>query len=342
MLSCCRHSMCCLALCTVSYAGPLSARADDAALPPSREQIEADWLRQDTVRGSGPVQPEQDAVGACDGVKNGGWGFHTALENDPWWQIDLGDATPLDHIAIYNRCDHTAGRAAQLAVCVSTDGRAFRQIYQHDGTVFLGQPDGKPLQVRCEGQLARYVRLQVPGNNCLHLDEVEVFAAGNGDNIARGRPVTQSSVCEWSTRKDVSLSGNYPTQTVVQQGVRLAESLQQLDQQRSEAPSGPISAQSGSFAGDIQQLQEIAQAVEQLSPAATDTERRELYLRARWKVRRMALSNPLLDFDDLVIVRGRPASGRTCRTNTWAGGRSREAVYMCCTISKRTTHNCSA
>ncbi|MHB8863957.1 MAG: hypothetical protein ACYC6N_16250, partial [Pirellulaceae bacterium] len=59
------------------------AWTDDAAPIPSNEQIEADWLRQDSVRDSGPVTPTQDAAGACDGVKNGQWGFHTALENDP-------------------------------------------------------------------------------------------------------------------------------------------------------------------------------------------------------------------------------------------------------------------
>ena len=128
------------------------ARSEDAAPPPTREQIEADWLRQDAVRDVAPVTPEEDAVGACDGVKNGKWGFHTALENDPWWQIDLGEQLALDRIVIYNRCDGTAGRAARLAVLLSDDGRDFQQSYQHDGTVFFGQTDGKPLTVKLDRQ----------------------------------------------------------------------------------------------------------------------------------------------------------------------------------------------
>jgi len=74
------------------------------------QQIEADWFHQDDLRGrgaiSGPtVAPAEDARGGCDGVKNGQWGFHTAYEADPWWQIDLGQSRPLERILLYNRCD---------------------------------------------------------------------------------------------------------------------------------------------------------------------------------------------------------------------------------------------
>ena len=81
-------------------------------------------------------------------MKDGKWGFHTALEENPWWQVDLGDAMPLERIAIFNRCDHTVGRAVHVAVLLSCDGREFKQIYRHNGTVFYGQPDGKPLVVK--------------------------------------------------------------------------------------------------------------------------------------------------------------------------------------------------
>ncbi len=283
------------------------ARADDAAPPPTRSQIEADWLRQDAVCGSGPVQPAEDAVGACDGIKDGRWGFHTALENDPWWQIDLREAVPLERILIYNRCDHTAGRVAQLKVLVSLDGHNFRPIYQHDGTVFLGQPDGKPLSISCVGESARFVRLQLPGNNCLHLDEVEIFASGRPENIALGMPAMQSSTCEWSTRK-ASTVDQYPTRMVVETGLRLAESLQRIALLKTAAVSDSGIVENGGheLARAVAELRAIGAEEESLSPTASVDERRARYLRARWLVRGLALSNPLLDFDDLVIVRGAP------------------------------------
>ncbi|HEX7344412.1 MAG TPA: discoidin domain-containing protein, partial [bacterium] len=110
----------------------------------SATQIEADWLRQEQLRGAGsvsagsPVTPDQDASGACDGVKDGAWGFHTERQDDPWWQIDLGESTSsLDRVVIFNRCDFP-GRAARLIVLLSDDGKTFRRVYQHDGTPFFG------------------------------------------------------------------------------------------------------------------------------------------------------------------------------------------------------------
>jgi hypothetical protein len=44
-----------------------------------------------------------------------------------------------------------------------------------------------------------------------------------------------------------------------------------------------------------------------LDPAATD-QRRELYIQGSLGVRRMALANPLLDFDDLLFVKRVPGS----------------------------------
>ena len=159
------------ALAAIVIAMGTAAPVYSAAPPPTREQIEADWLRQDEVRGlSGKVSPEEDAVGGCDGIKDGKWGFHTALEDNPWWQVDLGRSMALDRTRIYNRCDHTAYRAVRLKVLVSDDGKGFKQVYEHNGVVFYGQPDGKPLVVPLRNVKARYVRIQVPGNNCLNLD----------------------------------------------------------------------------------------------------------------------------------------------------------------------------
>ncbi len=260
------------------FAGLREARADDAAAPPSRGQIEADWLRQDVVRGSAEATPAEDAAGGCDGVKNGKWGFHTALEDAPWWQVDLGAAMAVDRVVIYNRCDSVAGRAAPLAVLVSQDDQNFLRVYQHDGTKFLGQTDGKPLVVKLGGAVARYVRLQVPGSNCLHLDEVEIYGQGDGRNVALGRPATQSSVCEWSTRKGPATVG-YPVGRVIEQGLRLAADLWRLGARVDE---------------DVKTLEQLRTAARVLPPDATEQTRRELYLQARWTVRRMALANPLL------------------------------------------------
>ena len=157
---------------------------------PTRTQIEADWLRQDAVRG-GPVDadrqriaPQEDAAGGCDGVIDGKWGFHTQNEEKPWWQVDLGKSVALKRIVLYNRCDGMAGRNAKIIVLLSDDAENFRQAYQHDGSVFYGHSDKRAMSAPLGGAKARYVRLTLPGRSYFHLDEVEIYAVGSEENIA--------------------------------------------------------------------------------------------------------------------------------------------------------------
>ncbi len=91
------------ALAAEESAAPASPTPEPPAITP--QQIEADWLLQDVVRKLPPADPNtarqtavttaQDAAGAVDGVKDGTYGFHTAGDATPWWQVDLGqsDAT---------------------------------------------------------------------------------------------------------------------------------------------------------------------------------------------------------------------------------------------------------
>ena len=118
---------------SVLIAGTAVEASGPATASPAitRSQIEADWLRQEQVRAAGPVSgngkvtPEQDAIGALDGVTDGKWGFHTENQLNPWWQIDLGQAVRLDRLTIYNRCD-IADRASRLMVLLSDDAQNFR------------------------------------------------------------------------------------------------------------------------------------------------------------------------------------------------------------------------
>ena len=57
--------------------------------------------------------------------------------------LDEAAARALDRALIYNRCDGGfEARASRLVLSLSTDGKTFEKIYQHDGTAFRGQPDG--------------------------------------------------------------------------------------------------------------------------------------------------------------------------------------------------------
>jgi hypothetical protein len=287
-----------VAIPAVLMAGSALQAARSAAVPLSRtvEQIEADWLRQEQLRGAasassgGSVTPDQDAIGACDGIKDGTWGFHTERQDDPWWQIDLGKITPLERIAIYNRCE-LAERASRLVILLSDDGEAFKQVYQHNGTAFFGHSDGKPLIVEFDGATARYVRLQQPGRDYFHLDEVEIYAKGIEGNVALGKPATQSSTSQWSKRHLKRTA--YDSSEIVSRGLKLAENLAHfglnVDRQ-------------------IRTLNALGRRSEQLHSDASEQLRRDLYLQARRTVREMAFSNPLLNFDTILFVKRAPGT----------------------------------
>ncbi|MGO8752032.1 MAG: discoidin domain-containing protein [Thermoguttaceae bacterium] len=272
--------------------------------PLSRQQIEADWLRQDELRtlpaggvarGASNVTCRADAAGGVDGVKNGKWGFHTQNEPNPWWQVDLQKRTPIDRVLLYNRCD-LPDRIGRMMLLLSDDGKMFKRVWQNDGTIFYGFTDKKPLEVRLHGVQARFVRLQLPLTSYFHLDEVEIYPVGEGRNIALGKPADQSSVSEWSTKHDAPVPPevrpqNYALGTVLARGRKLAEAIRALGA-RSDA--------------DVRVLDQVALQAKRLPKDAPGSVRRDLYMQARWAVRRMVLANPLLNFDSVLFVKRAP------------------------------------
>jgi len=273
------------------WAGPSPERA---------AQIEADWLRQEALRekpgaargGNPNVTTADDAAGGVDGVKTGKWGFHTAIEKDPWWQVDLGEAMAIDRIVLWNRCDACGERNTRIIAQLSHDGKTFRQAWQNDGKMFYGQTDKKPLTASLGGQKGRFLRLTLKANMYLHLDEVEVFAAGRKENVALKRPCEQSSTSEWSA-SHLNLTppppNTFSTLKAIERGLMLADNLRAMGVDVRE---------------DVKVLEAVRQQLE-AGPADAEAAKK-LFLDARWAVRRLAWRNPQLDFDSIVFVQAAP------------------------------------
>jgi hypothetical protein len=178
------------------------------------------------------ITPEQDAAGGCDGVKDGSWGFHTGLDERPWWHVDLGQRTPLARVVIFNT-GYSAEwkRALGFLVLLSEDGRAWTEVFRHDGKEF--EDPKQPITIELKGARARFVRIQLPGKQHLTLDEVEVYAVDGKVNVALSRPANQSSSSKWSvldynpwsSQPVPRLPTAYPVTTVVQRGLKLADDL---------------------------------------------------------------------------------------------------------------------
>ena len=251
------------------------------AAPSWQTQLEQDWILQARLEAEGQVaakpSTQDDAAGGNDGVTNGKWGFHTGEQENPWWQVDLGELMPLAQVRLWNRADNdgSARRASRFQIHLSDDGKAWRLVYQHDGTVFHGyrMPDRSPLSVKLTNATARFVRIQLPGKNFLHLDEVEVIRVGGG-NVARNKPADQCSVSQWSVAHHTAKDVDWRAAT--------AKVLAQL-------PNGTA-------------------LKAELAALPADVSAEALYLRARALQREQALRDPLLDFDTLLFTKRVPGS----------------------------------
>jgi hypothetical protein len=106
---------------------------------------------------------------------------HTAEDNrgGPWWQVDLGASSQIDHVMIWNRRDCCGERLADFLVFVSdvpfpstalSSPPRDARIWSHEFTGTAG-----PQTRIAVGRRGRYVRVQLSGSAPLSLAEVEVF-----------------------------------------------------------------------------------------------------------------------------------------------------------------------
>ncbi len=111
---------------------------------------------------------------AIDGNTNGNWSggsiTHTANENNPWWQVDLGVNYTIDDIIIFNRTDSCcADRLTYFTVSViNTNGATtFSQSY--------AEYPNPSLTVNANGAIGSIIKIQLNSTNPLSLAEVEVY-----------------------------------------------------------------------------------------------------------------------------------------------------------------------
>jgi mono/diheme cytochrome c family protein len=141
---------------------------------------------------------------------------------------------------------------------------------------------------------------------------VEIYPAGNHRNVALAMPAVQSSVSPQSRRVRPLLTRPEPFSTghVVERGLALAESLRRLGVHADE---------------EIATLREVSREARNVGQVANlpihqrhvGNVPHESYFRARWAVRKMALRNPLLDFDRVLFVQREPARFKVSRKSEW-------------------------
>ena len=120
--------------------------------------------------------PDDDAAGAVNGRLTGTYQFHTATEDQPWWQVDLQHAVEIGEVRVFNRLGDVAHRASRLRIMLSDDGSVWREAMRREDDALFGGADGLPLiWSPDQRETARFVRVQLLGTECLHLDQVQVW-----------------------------------------------------------------------------------------------------------------------------------------------------------------------
>lgn len=106
--------------------------------------------------------PEQSCGGSSD------YFFHTAEEDRPWVELDLGSVRSIAGVIVENRKDCCGERATPLILEVSKDQDRFREITRRDAAFQTWKAEFAPVE-------ARYVRLRANRRTMLHLASVRVL-----------------------------------------------------------------------------------------------------------------------------------------------------------------------
>lgn len=141
--------------------------------------------------------------------------FHTDIEQNPWWSVDLQGLYDVKEVIIYNRnhdCNDSCQARANGAIIslIDDSGRVFdtRDIgdvaqtsdpMKPIGLPFAGVPIGSYLS------LAKKIKIQLTDTDYLHLNEVQVFDEA-GVNRALDKPSTMSSM-SGSFSPDMAVDG---------------------------------------------------------------------------------------------------------------------------------------
>jgi len=109
-----------------------------------------------------------DSACGVDGQREPESGFITALQNQPWWLVDLGQVKTIAHIDIYKNTN--SKDCLPFDVMISSDARRWFIV-----TAITEKGEGNYWQILTQNVTARYIRLQGRGLNCLAFAEVEVY-----------------------------------------------------------------------------------------------------------------------------------------------------------------------
>ncbi len=201
---------------------------DAQGVPSEAKVLQVGAAHQLNVAAGKPVSQSSTESGglperANDGNTNGRFQehsvSHTQSEPNAWWEVDLGAVYNLSSIRLWNRTDCCGSRLRDFHVLVSDTPFASQDL-----NATLGQPGVSDVHVpgtvgtQTEINLnrsGRFVRIQLSGQDYLHLAEVEILEAVTvGDAITLGNNTTSAAVFldTWASNMVINETDTYTNQ----------------------------------------------------------------------------------------------------------------------------------
>ncbi|MBJ7329513.1 MAG: DUF1929 domain-containing protein [Solirubrobacteraceae bacterium] len=174
-----------------------------AATPP------APIATQSTLYTSAWGQPYRAFDGSTANTAGGQFaGNHTNLQVEPWWQVDLGRSRDLERLTLYNRTDNYGSRLREAWVFTSdvpftSMSVAATRTQPGVTATQITKTPGATVEVPVN-RSARYIRIQLPRNDYLHLREVVPTYRTSAPQLA----VTKLSESDTQTTVKVANAGN--------------------------------------------------------------------------------------------------------------------------------------
>lgn len=119
---------------------------------------------------------EKDAAQIVDGFLTTESKSHTDIEKNPWVQIDLVSSMEIRSILIYVR-PNNFHKFNNFKIELSNDAVSWETVYIKSDDIVPDAADLKPIIVNFPKNLfGRFVKIQLIGFDCLHLNQVEVYS----------------------------------------------------------------------------------------------------------------------------------------------------------------------
>jgi hypothetical protein len=151
-----------------AHGWPVNTATDDLAFcKPAVTSSVGRWSRHQ--------DPERDACGANGEPFSTDYGFHTRMETNPWWMVDLLNEYVVEEVAIVNR-PNMPQRFRTFRIETSSDGSTWTTRFTQATPRDVSSDPEWPWRVRFTDPLpARYLRIVLLGMGILHLRRVQVF-----------------------------------------------------------------------------------------------------------------------------------------------------------------------